>query len=324
MNRELTALTMAAGLVLGMGVVAACGASGSTADGGATTTTTGTSTALSFSTSSAASTSTSTATSMANSTTTSSASTTPDAGSGTGDGGSTTSSSASGSSTASGSTSGSAGDGGCYKAPTALHAETKAGVYCPFSVGDAGKATTCAAGQHCCEPPESAATASTCEPATTACPVAMSTDWACEGAFDCASKAGTVCCGTGTIGLQAAQPACGDGGIASFSYVTGYTGSACSATCTTYQICSKDSECPGAATGSCVPIEPKGGGIGYCKEHGDAGAHDAGEHDAGGTCTGAGGACVALVPNNCAAGHIGSATTYSCGGGLGLECCLPN
>jgi hypothetical protein len=38
------------------------------------------------------------------------------------------------------------------------------------------------------------------------------------------------------------------------------------ASCATFQICSKDSECPGGAVGSCVPIEPKGNAVGYCKQ----------------------------------------------------------
>lgn len=40
-------------------------------------------------------------------------------------------------------------------------------------------------------------------------------------------------------------------------------------------------------------------------------------------CQVAGGSCVALVPGNCDDGAVGDATQYSCGGGLGIECCLP-
>jgi hypothetical protein len=94
--------------------------------------------------------------------------------------------------------------------------------------------------------------------------VTGSTSWKCEGAPDCASTTGTVCCGTGTIEQQVAQPSCGDGGIAPYPYVSGFTGSSCTASCTTYQICSQSSECPPSAS-TCVPIEPKGNGIGYCK-----------------------------------------------------------
>ncbi len=40
-------------------------------------------------------------------------------------------------------------------------------------------------------------------------------------------------------------------------------------------------------------------------------------------CEAAGGSCVALYPGSCADGVVGDANTYSCGGGLGVECCLP-
>jgi hypothetical protein len=43
----------------------------------------------------------------------------------------------------------------------------------------------------------------------------------------------------------------------------------------------------------------------------------------GGSCEAAGGTCTALVPDACENGSIGDATEYSCGGGLGVECCLP-
>jgi hypothetical protein len=40
-------------------------------------------------------------------------------------------------------------------------------------------------------------------------------------------------------------------------------------------------------------------------------------------CEAAGGECVALYPGNCANGTVGDANEYSCGGGLGVMCCLP-
>jgi hypothetical protein len=43
----------------------------------------------------------------------------------------------------------------------------------------------------------------------------------------------------------------------------------------------------------------------------------------GATCESAGGTCDALTPDSCSGGAIGDATEYSCGGGLGVECCLP-
>ena len=99
-----------------------------------------------------------------------------------------------------------------------------------------------------------------------------------------------------------------------------------------------------AAGGACVPLVPGscpppgmigsagtyscGGGLGVeCCLPGDAGTPpvDAGSPDTGVvTCMSAGGSCVALVPGSCPAPRmIGSASMYSCGGGLGVECCLP-
>ncbi len=43
----------------------------------------------------------------------------------------------------------------------------------------------------------------------------------------------------------------------------------------------------------------------------------------GSTCESAGGTCVPLVPDACAIGTVGDANTYSCGGGAGVQCCLP-
>lgn len=40
-------------------------------------------------------------------------------------------------------------------------------------------------------------------------------------------------------------------------------------------------------------------------------------------CEDAGGDCVALTPGSCKTNHVGNASTYSCGGGLGVQCCLP-
>jgi hypothetical protein len=40
-------------------------------------------------------------------------------------------------------------------------------------------------------------------------------------------------------------------------------------------------------------------------------------------CEAAGGSCVALYPGTCADGTVGDANEYSCGGALGVQCCLP-
>jgi hypothetical protein len=150
-----------------------------------------------------------------------------------------------------------AGTGADCEAPTPstdLYPETKAGVYCPFSKVDGGKNLTCTAGQDCCEPPEGMG-ASTCVAGGSTCPVAMSTDWECEGAEDCA---GSVCCGTGTIETQVAC-----GAYPAYPYISKFTGSSCAATCSTYQICSQTSECTSPKT--CVAVEPKGNVIGVCQ-----------------------------------------------------------
>ena len=40
-------------------------------------------------------------------------------------------------------------------------------------------------------------------------------------------------------------------------------------------------------------------------------------------CEAAGGSCVGLAPSSCPGGTWGDAATYSCGGGIGVGCCLP-
>lgn len=165
------------------------------------------------------------------------------------------------------------GDAGCHKAPPELHAETEAGVYCPFSdLADSGKAGTCAAGQHCCEPPTSGN--STCTAAATTCATG-DTDWQCGAPADCVGNAaGGVCCGTGTINMQApcgaGQAGYPDGGYPAYPYVSDFKGTTCAASCNGQMfngeklgivICSQQSDC---VTGTCTPIEPKGGGTGYC------------------------------------------------------------
>lgn len=58
----------------------------------------------------------------------------------------------------------------------------------------------------------------------------------------------------------------------------------------------------------------------------DSGAgSDAASNPDGGpiACTAAGGTCVGLAPGSCPGNNFGDATKYSCGGGLGVACCLP-
>jgi hypothetical protein len=158
--------------------------------------------------------------------------------------------------------SGGTGSVTCYAAPTKVYPEDGGGFYCPFSKVDGGSIEYCTGGtEHCCEPSTGT---SSCEPIATQCGTG-NTDWQCEGTPDCASMPGTICCGTGHVAQQAAQPGCGpDGGtLPAFPYVSGFTGSSCMtpSACTTFQICSQTTEC---STGTCTPIRPKGNDIGYC------------------------------------------------------------
>lgn len=41
------------------------------------------------------------------------------------------------------------------------------------------------------------------------------------------------------------------------------------------------------------------------------------------SCTSAGGQCVGIAPGTCPGNKFGDATKYSCGGGVGVGCCLP-
>ncbi len=167
--------------------------------------------------------------------------------------------------TSGGSHTGSSGSGAtCYAPPgDKVYSEDGGSFYCPFSKTDAGKAEYCTSGtEHCCEPSSGTAT---CLPSATTCGATTDTDWECEGTPDCAGHAGTICCGTGALKTQAAQPGCGaDGGtVPSYTYVDGFTKATCvaPAACTTFQICAEQSDC---SSGTCTPIKPKGNDIGYC------------------------------------------------------------
>ena len=200
---------------------------------------------------------------------------------------------------------------GCRKAPPALHAETKAGVYCPFSeIGDGGP-LTCAAGQECCVTPEGTSP-STCEtfsatdPAAS-CKVMGSTVIECEGTPDCSGTTGNICCGYGHIATQAACTANGVT-VPEYPYVSGFAygpsdvkgsgGTFCAATCAattidggalpTFQVCSQDSECGGSG-GVCTPVEPSGVGMGYCSTIGSGAGTGPGSSSGSGSSSGTGG-----------------------------------
>ena len=87
--------------------------------------------------------------------------------------------------------------------------------------------------------------------------------------------------------------------------------------------------CKGIAPGACTNWRGgedngcgSGVGVGCCL---DVPTPDAG-NDASTklSCEGSGGQCVGLAPGACAApNQSGDATIYDCGGGIGVQCCLP-
>jgi hypothetical protein len=142
-----------------------------------------------------------------------------------------------------------------------LHENAEAGVYCPFSGVDGGKAITCTGGQICCETPENdAGLISTCESAGTTCPVSGSAVWGCEGPVDCtaAGSAGPLCCLT----ASAIVP---EGMGCTYDYVSHFGGTACATSCPTGQftVCEADGDCPSGMM--CVPTTSKGNQFGVCQ-----------------------------------------------------------
>jgi len=136
----------------------------------------------------------------------------------------------------------------------ALHPETEAGVYCPFTAtGD----IHCPAGGQCCEAPESAGgTSSTCAALGAACPIPLSLAWECDGPLDCAgSRAGPVCCAAGTV---ATDPVCG------YDRGTGLTGSYCATSCTPGDISICSSPTDPCSSGTCTPFKVAGVVLGTC------------------------------------------------------------
>jgi hypothetical protein len=139
-------------------------------------------------------------------------------------------------------------------APPTLHAETVAGVYCPFTTAGA---IHCASAQACCETPSTVVNGSTCQAEGTACPVAGSLAWSCNGPVDCVGNAaGPVCCGAGTLALD---PTCG------FERGTGFTGTHCATSCAAGQqtICAATTDpCPSGS--ECTPFKVSGIELGAC------------------------------------------------------------
>lgn len=88
--------------------------------------------------------------------------------------------------------------------------------------------------------------------------------------------------------------------------------------------------CPAAGTFCCLQECPSISQPppGFCEAGNPAPIYDKGACITGFACTPvacatAGGTCVAVVPGACTTGHVGDATQYSCGPGIGVMCCLP-
>lgn len=101
------------------------------------------------------------------------------------------------------------------------------------------------------------------------------------------------------------------------------TGSACSKADTSLTCPSAGTFC---CTSSCPVLSPPAPG--FCDGGPTATKYTANGCVAGFACapiacTSAGGTCVGVAPGSCTTGNVGDAAKYSCGGGLGVMCCLP-
>jgi hypothetical protein len=139
--------------------------------------------------------------------------------------------------------------------PPALHPETEAGVYCPFT---AAGSIHCVAAQECCETPSTVVNGSTCQPAGAACPVTGSLSWGCDGPVDCAGNAaGSVCCAGGAVTLDS---------VCGFDRGSGFAGSHCAQACAAGEvaICSATTDpCPSGT--QCTPFKVAGVVLGTCQ-----------------------------------------------------------
>lgn len=161
---------------------------------------------------------------------------------------------------------GAGGDAGACAHPPKLFPPSSAGVYCPFSKGDGGKALDCTpTSQVCCMSPTADAGSSTCS-APGACPTGWG-DWACSAPQEC-SGSGVVCC-------LAAGPLEADLKCSGFQKTKGFSSTSCMATamCTgtidagkhqdnLYVACEAQSDCPQGKT--CTAIKTTGTSIGVC------------------------------------------------------------
>lgn len=139
-------------------------------------------------------------------------------------------------------------------APAVLHPQgPDAGPYCPFSTA-APPFSTCAHGEHCCEPPAGMGTLSTC---ASSCPNLADggTDWQCEDPISCPT--GQLCCAV-TTGYDP-NVACG------YGLLHGFRATVCATSCGAGQIrvCESNVECPVGTT--CQVVKAKGANFGVCQ-----------------------------------------------------------
>ena len=139
--------------------------------------------------------------------------------------------------------------------------------------------------------------------------------WADASKVSCGGGVGVACCISCPVLSPPAPGFCPDGKIVPIKNANGCTGGF-DCVKTTPADCPELVQpppgfCPG---GSVVPHKNASTG---CVDGYDC------VPPAGNACTAAGGTCVGLAPSSCASGHWGDASTHSCGGGLGVGCCLP-
>ncbi len=139
-------------------------------------------------------------------------------------------------------------------APALLHPSgPDAGPFCPFSTA-APPFSTCAHGEHCCEPPAGMGTLSTC--ASSCANLADGgTDWQCQDPISCPT--GQLCCAV-TTGYDS-NAGCGYGLLRNFHATV------CATSCGTGQIrvCESNVECPVGTT--CQVVKAKGANFGVCQ-----------------------------------------------------------
>lgn len=124
--------------------------------------------------------------------------------------------------------------------------------------------------------------------------------WGDANQYSCGGGVGVGCCLPTPPPPDGGTDLCAAAGGQCLSYATGCPNG-------TFDQ-SKQASCTGADMGCCIPNPPP-------PPPPDGGSN---------TCEQAGGQCVAVSPSACQNGTWGDANQYSCGGGIGVGCCLPS